>query len=73
MTARFNDSADGSANFHGEATQRHCAVVQTMARARRKIQNLGMISLIRAISTNIREKPGVHTHNGGLTTDGRPL
>jgi hypothetical protein len=64
MTARFNDSADGSAKFQGEATQRHCVVVQTMVRVRRKIQNRGMISSIRAISTNTREIPGVHTHNG---------
>jgi len=30
MTARFNDSANGSAKQQGEATQRYCVVIQTM-------------------------------------------
>jgi hypothetical protein len=59
MTARFNDSADGSAKYQGEATQRHCVAVQTMVRVRRNIQNRGMISLMRPISTNTREILGV--------------
>jgi len=30
MTAKFNDSANGSAKQQREATQHHCAVIQTM-------------------------------------------
>ena len=46
MTARFNDFANGSAKYHGEATQHHCAVIQTMAPICRNIQNCGIISLM---------------------------
>jgi hypothetical protein len=46
MTARFNDSVNGSAKQQEEAMERHRAVIQTMVPISRSIQNCGMISLM---------------------------
>jgi len=62
-TARSNDSANGSAKYQGEATQRHCVVIQTMVPVCRNIQICEMIGLMRPISRNTGDLLEDNAHN----------